>query len=84
MFVYVTKTDKMNKELSFVDEGRVLVRYDLPLAEVVEGFYDQVKHEPCSPYLLFLVLFLCLSVPHWLHLTCLSLLLVLYQPIIPP
>ena len=33
----------MQQALSFAGGGRVLVRYELPLAEVVFGFYDKLK-----------------------------------------
>ena len=29
--------------MTFIDETRVLLRYNLPTAEVVTDFYDQVK-----------------------------------------
>ena len=28
----------------YIDERRVLLKYELPLAEVVEYFYDEVRH----------------------------------------
>eukprot|EP00730_Choanoeca_flexa_P002338 TRINITY_DN11013_c0_g4_i3.p2 TRINITY_DN11013_c0_g4~~TRINITY_DN11013_c0_g4_i3.p2 ORF type:complete len:186 (+),score=55.75 TRINITY_DN11013_c0_g4_i3:1616-2173(+) len=31
------------QSLSFIDEQRVMIKYELPLAEVVEHFYDQIK-----------------------------------------
>eukprot|EP00730_Choanoeca_flexa_P002339 TRINITY_DN11013_c0_g4_i5.p1 TRINITY_DN11013_c0_g4~~TRINITY_DN11013_c0_g4_i5.p1 ORF type:complete len:645 (+),score=149.76 TRINITY_DN11013_c0_g4_i5:102-2036(+) len=33
----------VQKSLSFIDEQRVMIKYELPLAEVVEHFYDQIK-----------------------------------------
>ena len=30
-------------EMTFIDESRVLLRYNVPAAEVVTDFYDQVK-----------------------------------------
>eukprot|EP00045_Choanoeca_perplexa_P016827 m.231648 g.231648 ORF g.231648 m.231648 type:complete len:646 (+) comp17368_c0_seq2:88-2025(+) len=33
----------VQKELTFIDEHRVVLKYELPLAEVVENFYDEIK-----------------------------------------
>jgi len=33
----------IHKEIKFVDENRVLINYELPLAEIVFDFFDQLK-----------------------------------------
>ncbi len=31
------------KKMEYIDEGRVLLQYDIPLAEILVDFYDQLK-----------------------------------------
>ena len=34
------------KDLVYIDENRVLLKYSLPLSEIVEDFFDQVRSMP--------------------------------------
>jgi translation elongation factor EF-4 len=41
--MYCRHTVLLWQELTFIDEHRVILKYELPLAEVVENFYDEVR-----------------------------------------